>query len=223
MQFNLNRELARMMARRLRKAVGAETLTQARSLEVLSMTLGLPNWDTLSGMLKGEETGDELQRACLLVAPVLAAPVDLYLEARVTDSEYGNGANWARLELSNPVLELLARKANQCRLNDDLGVRLRLDADEWDESEELNHRTMPAAVTKDDFWLRANPKHSDYFVETRRCPLERLFRILETGTSDGADFKLAGGALFYAADKAQSLMWTLEEQGRLSFSDEDLA
>lgn len=223
MQFNLNRELARMMARRLREAVGTEELSQSRSLEVLSKTLGVPNWDTLSGMLKGEEAGTELRRAQLLKAPVLSAPVDLYVEARVTGSEYASGAAWGRLELNNSVLELLARKANQCRLNDDLGVRLSLDADEWDESEDLNHRAMPAAVTKDDFWLRANPKHSDYLVETRRCPLERLFRVLETGASDGVDFRFAAGALFYAADRAKSLMETLEEQGRLSFSDEDWA
>lgn len=214
MQFNVTTEVARNMAKRLRDAVGGEMLSTGRSYEVLSKTLGLPNWDTLSGVLKAEETGAELERAKLFKAPVLSAPVALYLEARVVDADGVAAAQWARVDLTAAFLGKLALKANQCRIYSDSSVRYYEPVADWDDSVDLNHSEAPMVVTKEDFWFRANPKHASYFVETVRCPIERLFRVLVAGKTDGADFLVEPGAVFYAGDKAESLRETLEEQGR---------
>jgi hypothetical protein len=167
MDISLNEDRVKGMAARLRSAFEFKTLSQSKSLEVVAGLLGYPNWDTLSGMLKGErQPGFRL-----------AEPVELYIEAHAID-EYGDSPPFASLKVTQEWVEDLLELQALC-IHKRLGyIAVDGGPDEWKDDEQYRMRDDWLIVDSSSFWFDAHPKHANYSVQTETVNIEQLIAAL---------------------------------------------
>lgn len=176
MDIQLDHQRARDMARRLRDAVGIDQISQAKALEVLAQTLAYKNWDTLSGLLKRDESPDF----------VLSNPVKLLVNVYACTDE-GEAPAWASIlitqEFINQLLELKR-----------MGFDKHLDsvavpssevswAGEEDNFRSFRIRNEELHVSQFGWYFSGDPKHCSYSVETRMIEFPEFFKALSEHVS----------------------------------------
>ena len=156
------------MVKRLRDACDGR-LSHSQAHEGLAQALGHPNWDTLSGLLKREETG----------VPKLERPVQLYVSAHA-DDEFGESPGWLRTTLTEEFLSTVRQLQTLCASHKLESVEV-YEAGEWENEEEFHLRGDKMHVDSRWFWYQAYPKHATYNVESSLLTIEELFEALSTG------------------------------------------
>lgn len=216
MQLQVDKDKVKEMARRLREALAPVPVSHGRALELVSRTLGYPNWDTLSGLLARkapQKSGDG-------APPRLDAPVVVYMEA-YADSEWDEAPTWARLTLTAERLHSLWNARRVC-------IRERLDSvevssvwpDAWDREDKLRIVGDACVVTRDWFWFTAHLKHADVRCETRYIAFDELARLLAHGNRDAAPyFAWCDGMLFRDGNSAKSFVTRLVEEEALTLDE----
>lgn len=181
MEIQLNETSARDMALRLRTAVGEDNLPQSKAFEALSQALGFKNWDTLSGVLKKNESHRPKGFA-------LDKPVDLFM-ACTTTSDYPV-PDYCKVSLTVEFIERMLQLQRQCNELDLSEVREWNCAAQWGgkdadmgEGEDWRMDTVEFAVGKASMWFSAEPKHASYRIESRSIDIALLVKALETGKS----------------------------------------
>jgi hypothetical protein len=203
------------MVKRLRAA--APGLTNAKAYEAISKMLGQPNWDTLSGLLKAEQS---LPDAFAEIAkryhwreapPRISEPFTFLWEAFAT-SEYDDGPGWYRLEVTQAVLDELHERQtlaikNNCEVSCDFG------SGEWGTDNPLNVRGDELHVSGDSFWVSGRPKHCNYTVETRMADISEFFALIEKGQQAATPaFAWADGVLFRDGGSAKEFAFNLLDE-----------
>ena len=172
MEFHLNEKKVREMAGRMRRVFGNDTLGHSKALEAVAQTLGYPNWDTLSGLLKrAEEPGFKLDK-----------PVTLYVNAFSCD-EWGEGPTWCKLTIDQHFIDTVLELQALCKAKGLDQTTKSWGVDAWGQSDSLNLRDEDLAVGKHSWWIRARPKHADYDCETRMLDIGWLLEALGNRTS----------------------------------------
>lgn len=172
MEFNLNEKKVRQMAGRMRKVFGNDTLGHSKALEAVAQTLGYPNWDTLSGLLKNADRSRFK----------LDKPVTIYVNAFSCD-EFGDGPSWAKLTLTQAFIDTVLELQALCNTKDLDQTTKSWAVDAWGSREDLNLRDEDLAVGKHSWWIRARPKHADYDCETRMLDISWLLEALSKRVS----------------------------------------
>jgi len=209
MQFEVTNTNVRSIVGRLRNAIGIDKLTASQAYEALAKTLGVKNWDTLSGQL-GKES------AQVPTTFKLAAPIDLYIDAFSCDA-YGEGPAWARVSLTQEFLDELLRLRELCENNRISKVTKHYHADEWDRSESLRIQDDTLEIGWTSWWFRAQPKHTDYHVETRLINIKDMLAVLAGGTDQYLAFR-KDKLIYDAAGNIQGLVEMLVDAGELDES-----
>lgn len=232
MELNITSAIARAMAKRLREATSLE-LTTSASMEVLAKTLGYPNWDTLSGMLKAsdkvetpEEDADFVRRASVhnwrKEPPKDFTPFTLYAEAYACN-EWAEGPSWCKLEVT-PALVALLHELQTLALKQDLETVTRDCYElEWQDEDRYSLRSPELQVSKRSFWFTARPKHQDFDVECRYFDFEELFQLIEKGQiASKKYFAWADGILFRDGNSARALAELLLDEDEISIDEGSL-
>lgn len=172
MEFQLNEKKVRDMAGRMRKVFGNDTLSYAKALETMAQTLGYPNWDTLSGMLK-RESARQFK---------LDTPTTLYVSAFACD-EWGESPAWAKVTLDQPLIDAVLSMQQLC-IADGLDETSRSwGVEAWGRGAELLLRGEKLTVTAHSWWMQAYPKHADYECQTRMIDIAWLLDAFSTRQS----------------------------------------
>lgn len=217
MEITINPNTVRTMVKRLRENLG---LTQSAAYEAVAQTLGHPNWDTLSGMLKAELLAQDnsvfaqaaKRHHWRTAPPALKQPFMLVWEAFACD-EYGEGPGWGQLEVTQEVLNELHEMQtlclqNSCEISRDFGGM------EWGNDDSLRLRGDELHVSASSFWVRARPKHCDYYVETRMMDIEELFKLIDQGQAAATPYLAwADGVLFKDGSSAKQFALQMLDEG----------
>lgn len=216
MDIQVTSKFARHLAALFRQtAAQQQPLSHSASLEVVAHALGAPNWDTLSGRLKVAEGVAPRQKR--LVAPTLAAPVQLFLET-LDAADSPDAPGWCRLTLTNELLALLqelhatsearGRKVSMGLGNDTV----------WDNScGYMDVESDEVSVYHGAFRLRGEYRHSSGSPSTVLVALPELYRALADRSYQSSDFRWVEGALYAASNDALEFAETVAE-----FADETI-
>lgn len=215
MDIRIDELKAQEMATRLREAFGAADTTQEKALEVLARTLDFASWEALSAGLRNES-----DQAGVVPAFVLDAPFDLYWEAYACD-DHGDSPAFAKVVIDQAFVSNLLDLQATCiskkvgSIEQDIGV-------EWDGEDLLNLRGDELSVGPYSFWLRARPKHADYYVETRSIDIVDLLAAIgsqETGPVSTANLGWADGVLFMSSEGSAVFAESLLDRQALSIDE----
>lgn len=209
MQFEVTNTNVRSIVGRLRNAIGIDKLTASQAYEVLAKTLGVKNWDTLSGQLGKESTQAQTSFK-------LAAPIELYVDAFSCDA-FGEGPAWASVTLTQEFVQELLRMQDLCENNHLSQVSKHYHADNWDRADDLNIQGDTLEVGSTSWWFRAQPKHTDYHVETRLMNIKDMMAVLAGGTDQYLAFR-KDKLIYDAAGNIQGLVEMLVDAGELDES-----
>lgn len=213
MDISLTEITAKQMASRLREAIGRESLTHSKSLEVLARTLGHPNWDTLAGLIKRDATTEAQAPYFKLVSPVT-----LYIGAFAV-SEWGDSPDWARVDIDQEFIDVLLEMQALCK-DGKLNEAARYWNIDWDQSVVSRMDACQLLVGTRSWWFQAYPKYADYACETRMIELEQLFAVLGDATrpSDGCLAWSKDVLLYDSSGDTSGLLDMLVEAGELDES-----
>lgn len=227
MEINLNETTVRAMANRLRahlKASASVECSLSQSLESTAKMLGHKNWDTLIGILRKEEApSEELERrrrewaafGWREKAPTVAKPFVFMWEAFAC-SEWGDGPQWARVEVTQELVNNIHRLQTECLEKALTRVEQSYVCEEWDNTEELRIRGDELVVDRHSFWLSAQPKYGDYAVETRMTDVKDFFDAIEQGEKASTVYLAwADGVLFKDGSCAKNFALSLLDTGHL--------
>lgn len=113
MEITIDHKLARGIAALFRQVSGQkEPVSHSASLELAAKAVGLPNWDTLSGMLKAsrQETATKQRKHSLK----LDKPVRVFLEVLPEDGD-DDIPRWCRVLVTTEWLEQLDELAKMSK------------------------------------------------------------------------------------------------------------
>lgn len=242
MQIEISHESALNMAQRLNQnvqaALGCTTasaLQHSQSLEILANTLGYENWDTLSGMLKANEAGDNVAFAAPPTEwtpakkqyaesigrrekpPVIATPFNFYWEA-LACSEWGEGPKWATIFVTQAFVNMLHDWQTQCLTR---GSKLSFNEapDAWDSDDEYRIVDETLNVSNTSFWFSARPKQADYNVETRMLAIKDFFDAIDNPEHRMSHLAWADGMLFMADSCAKNLAQQLLDEDVIDINE----
>ncbi|MNR71893.1 hypothetical protein D3C71_25720 [compost metagenome] len=205
-------EEARNAAKALRSHLKTKadlTLGVGHSQEVLSAMLGLPNWDTLKGVVAKAEAVAPGAPAAL---PCIKQARTLYIDAYATGD--GDGPTWARIVVDTDFLQQLTRLHAAAQAAKASEIRTWLEPDAWDGEESSSFLESELVVLPGGaFWFRFDVKHADYHVETRGMTIEELLHQLAEAQKNGDEY------LFHGPD-IPSLKERLDDCDELLFCDE---
>lgn len=206
MEIQINPTTVRAMVKRLRKSTA---LGQSAAYEAVSLMLGYPNWDTLSGLLKAEALppanaqGASADTVFQEMAkrynwretpPTLDKPFMLTWEAYACD-EFGTSPRWYQVEVTQEVLHEI-HELQTLALKNACEVARGFEAGTWGGSD-LRLQADEIRVDGGYVWVRARPKHCDYWVETRMMAIDELFQVIEKGQAAATPYLAwADGVLF---------------------------
>lgn len=223
MEITINPNTVRTLVKRLREALG---LSQSAAYETVSKTLGYPNWDTLSGLLKAEEataSNSVFAQAAerhgwRKTPPTVKEPFMFVWEAFACD-EYGEGPGWYQLEVTQEVLNELHEMQTLC-LQKSCDVSRSFESGEWGNDDSLRLRGDELHVSASSFWVRARPKHCDYYVETRMTDIEELFKLVEQGQTAATPYLAwADGVLFKDGASAKQFALQMLDEGVVAVNE----
>lgn len=215
MEITLSPSSTRTMAKRLRSVVPG--MTASAALEALAVTLGHPNWDTLSALVEKaaapvaedpEVLALKAQVAWRNAPPVVKVPFTMYWAAFQTN-EHDEGPSWLRVEVTQGMVDELHEMQslclkNRCDLSRDLAYG------EWSDEGSYNLQCEELCVTKNRFWARGLSQYGDGATETRGLEIAAFFDAVEKGSSQSTQqMGWAEDILFatssFAAEFAQGL------------------
>lgn len=212
MDINVNEKKVRVMADKLRTAVGPEHVTQGKALETLAQIFGFKNWDTLSGVLKKGKKQPQV--------PLLEGEVELFLPCHST-SEWGEYPDFCKRTLTQGYLDQLLRQRQLCKEHELTECRTysgpQWGCDDEDKGNFVRVEYSELVVDENDFYYVGRVKHADYHVETRSCDIDKLLRTLKTRTNSSDGYLVwHEGRLIYAPDgDSASFIDSLKDLGEL--------
>lgn len=230
MEINLNETTVRAMANRLRahlKASASVECSLSQSLESTAKMLGHKNWDTLIGILRKENApSDELERRRREWAsrgwrekpPKVAKPFVFMWEAFACYalSEWGSGPQWARIVVTQDLVNDVHRLQTECLENALTRVERTYTCEEWQYAQELCIGGGSLVVDPYCFCMSAMSKYEDYAVETRTTDIKDFFDVIEQGErANSSDLAWAAGVLFKARRSAKNFALFLQDMGHL--------
>ncbi len=210
MEFCVNEKKVREMAGRLRQAIGKEAVGHADALELVSQTLGYPNWDTLSGMLKRESRA---------VPPGVrvARPLTLYVEAFSCD-EWAEGPSWAKVTIDQQFVDTVLELQALCTSQKLDQVSRSWFVEKWGDDGQLRLQGEDLQVGPRSWWIRARPKHADYDCETRMLDISWLLDCLQKGHSTDFITRKGDVLLYDGSGQTAGLLAQLVDEEQLDES-----
>jgi len=129
----------------------------------------------------------------------------IVVEAVATNQFMDEYPNHASFEVTTELLVMIEKLQALCLKEDLLCVEKFYAPDEWDNQESLRMVHDSIVVNMDNFYFRANPKHSDCDVETIGIPVSMLKLIhkgknLDTQSIEFyVDWKVVGDVVYIAS------------------------
>ncbi|MBC8737015.1 hypothetical protein F6X40_09360 [Paraburkholderia sp. UCT31] len=210
MQVEVNVQVVKEMARRLRAAQPAAELSIAQSLELAAKAFGHPNWDTLSGMLRREVVAKPRQWK-------LKKPQTLFIDVR-SDTEFGAAPSWVKVEVDQSFVDEVLDMHHRCNeLSLDHCARDFDEPVQWggEDVEALNIQYPRLFADKYRWWLRAKPKHDTYHVESFAMRVEDFLSALKNEKGDERFAFFEDEIVFSAGEDVKALVNELVECGEL--------
>lgn len=207
MEFHLNEKKVREMAGRMRKVFGNDTLGHSKALEAVAQTLGYPNWDTLSGLLKREDKPRF----------TLDKPVTLYINAYACD-EWADGPSWAKVRIDQAFIDAVLELQALCEDKGLDHVSKDWCPEAWDDDDNLRLQGDELVVCRHSWWFTARPKHADYSCETRMLDIGWMLDALSKHASTDYLVWRKDILLYDSAGNVSGMLEELVDAGQLDES-----
>ena len=218
MEICIDESRALEMASRLRSSFGPGKVSMSKSLEALAKTLGYPNWDTLSGMLKRDTQEKAVVPA--LARLLIGKPFDLFWEAYAC-FDMGESPGWAKVAFNQALLDQILATQALCLEKKLDHIALDFYA-AWEDVQDLQIRDTQLIVTEYSFWLRASPRYVDYHVETRSIEIEHLRGALASPPARNECLAWADGVLFAEGTSAKQFALGLLDDEHIVINEADI-